>query len=76
MGLETNMKLCLTEPDFSEFFFCLQNWENKPKMGQKQGLLNLLKNLVINSYSFCSLMKIRIICSILPQIQYLEKSCF
>ena len=30
--------------------FCHQNWGNGPKMGQKQGFLNLLKNLVINFY--------------------------
>ena len=27
--------------------FYPQNWENVQKMGQKQGFLNLLKNLVI-----------------------------
>ena len=29
----------VTEPDFLENYFCPQNWENGPKMGQ-----NLLKN--------------------------------
>ena len=48
--LETHMKLWVTELDFPEIFFCLQNWENGPKMGQKQGSLNILKNLVINFY--------------------------
>ena len=44
MVLETHMKLCVTEPDFSEKKkFGPKNWENRPKMGQKQDFLNLLK---------------------------------
>ena len=35
--------------------FCPQNRENGPKMGQKQGFLNLLKKLVINFYRICSI---------------------
>ena len=31
-------------------FFCPENWENGREMGQKQGFLNLLENLVINFY--------------------------
>ena len=51
MVLETHIKLCVTEPDFpEEKKFCPQNWENGPKMGQKHGFLNLLKNFVINFY--------------------------
>ena len=50
MVLETHMKFCVTEPDFPEKKFLPQNWENGPKMGQKQDFLNLLKNLVINFY--------------------------
>ena len=37
MVLETHMKLCVTELDFSEKDFCPQNWENRPKMDQKKG---------------------------------------
>ena len=37
MVLETYMKLCVAEPDFPGIFFCPQNLENGPKMGQKQG---------------------------------------
>ena len=38
------MKLCMTEPDFQGKFIPPRNWENgHPKMGQKQGFLNLLK---------------------------------
>ena len=48
MVLETDMKLCVTDPDFLEIFFCTRNWENGSKMGQKQGFLNSLKNLVFN----------------------------
>ena len=45
MALETHMKLCVTELNFPEKLFCLENWENGPKKDQKQGFLNLLKNL-------------------------------
>ena len=45
------MKLCVTELDFSEQFFCPINGENGPKMGQKQGYPNLLKNLGISFFS-------------------------
>ena len=44
------MKLCMTEPDFLKKIFCPKNWENGPKMGQKQGFLNILKNFDINFY--------------------------
>ena len=50
MVLETHMKLCVTEPDFPGKVFCLKNWENGPKIGQKQGFFNLLKNLFLNFY--------------------------
>ena len=50
MMLETHMNLCVTESDFLENFFLPKMWENGPKMGQKQGFLNLLKDLVINFY--------------------------
>ena len=39
MLLETYMKFGMTEPDFHGKIFCPQNWENEPKMGQKQGFL-------------------------------------
>ena len=35
---------------FQKNIFCLKNWENGPKMGQKHGFLNLLKHFVINFY--------------------------
>ena len=45
------LKLRMTEPDFpGKFFLPKKNWENGPKMGQKQGVFNLLENLVINFY--------------------------
>ena len=50
--LETHIKLCMTEPDFLDNFFLTQNLENGPKMGQKQGFFNLLKDLVINFTEF------------------------
>ena len=42
-------------------WICHKNWENEAKVGQKQGLLNLLKNLGINFYWICSIMKIYLI---------------
>ena len=50
MVLETHMKLCVTEPDFPGKMFFLQNWENGPKIGQKQSFLDLLENLDINFF--------------------------
>ena len=50
MVLETNMKLCVTELDFPEIWFLLQKLGNGPKMDQKHGFLNLLKNAVIHFY--------------------------
>ena len=47
MVLEIHVKLCVTEPDFPKIIFCPQNWENRPKMGQKQVFLNLLQNLFV-----------------------------
>ena len=41
--------------------------------GPKQSFLNLLKNLVINFYWICSIMKIYIICCVHTQISYLGK---
>ena len=46
--LETHMKLCLT---VWKIIFCLQNWENGPKMGQ--GFINLLKNFANSFYWIC-----------------------
>ena len=45
------------------------------KIGQKQGFLNLLKNLVINFY-WVYLMKVYIICCVPAQIPYLGKFLF
>ena len=41
--LETHMKLCVTEPDFPVKNFCPENWENGPKMGQKQGFFEYIE---------------------------------
>ena len=46
MVLESHMKFFVIEGNF----FDPENWENGPEMGQKQGFLNLLENLVINFY--------------------------
>ena len=60
--------------DFSEFrHLNLMKWtKNKPK---KIFFLNLKKNLVIDFLWICSIMKIYIICCVLAQNVYWEKSC-
>ena len=55
---------------FWKNLFCSQNWENNQKW-TKNGFLNLLKNLVVNFYWICSIMKIYIICCVSTQIPYL-----
>ena len=54
MVLEIYIKLCVAGPDFlKKKFFLPKNlgkWENGSKMAQKQGFLNLLKNLVFIFY--------------------------
>ena len=55
MMLETHMKLCVTTGFFGKILFA-------PNCHRKQGFLKLLKNLVINFYWFCFIMKIYIIC--------------
>ena len=76
MVLETHMKLCVTELDFLEKFFWPKCWENGPKMGQKQGFLKLLKDLVIKFYWICSIMKTYIIRCVPAQVPYLGKILF
>ena len=61
--------ICFLDPRlWPEFFlkksFCPQNGENGPEMGQKQGFLNLFKNLVINFFWIWSVKKFYNICSI------------
>ena len=73
MVLETYIKLCVKEPDFPEKFFLPPNLETGPKMGPKQGSLNLLKNLVINFFWISSIMKIYTIFCVTAQIPYLGK---
>ena len=73
---KTYMKLCVTELDFLGKKFYPKNCENGPKIDQKQGFLNLLKNLVINLYWICSIMKIYIICCFPAQISYLGEFLF
>ena len=65
MVLETCMKLCVR--------FCSKRWENGPN---RQGFLNLLKDLVINFYWICSIMKTYIICCVPAQIPSLRKFLF
>ena len=51
-------------------------WQNGPKLGQKQFLFNLLKNLLINFYWICFIMKSYIICCVSRKIPYLVKFLF
>ena len=53
MVLGAYVLLCMTGPDFFKKIFLPEKWESGPKMGQKQGFLNLLDNLVINCFEFC-----------------------
>ena len=78
MVLEAYIKLYMIQPDFLEINFLCQNrkCENGPKMGQKQGFLNLLKTFVINFYWICSIMKIYIIYCVSAQTLYLGKCLF
>ena len=46
------------------------------KIGIFLGFLNILKNVVINFYRICSIMKIYIICCVPAQIPYLGKLLF
>ena len=50
--------------------------EKGPKMGQKQDFLNLLKNLVINFYWICSVMKTYVIAVFLHKSHIWENFCF
>ena len=73
---ENQMKLRVKELNFLEMFFHPQNWENIPKIGEKLFFFKLLKNLVVNIYWICSIMKIYIICCDPAKIQYLGKFLF
>ena len=70
--LGTYTKLCVTAGFSGKILFA----PKMGKMGQKQGFLNLLKNLVINFYWIYSIMKIYIICCVPAQIPYLGKFLF
>ena len=74
MVLETHQKLC-DRAGFSRKKNSPQDWENGPKMGQKQGFFNLLKNLVIKFYRICSTMQVYIIsCVPILHKSYIWKS--
>ena len=73
--LETHMKLCMTEPYFLEKIFLPSKLEKWTKNGSKNGFLNFLKNLVINFYWICSIMKIYITWCVPAQIPYL-RNCY
>ena len=54
---------------FGKTFFAAKIGKMDQKMGQKQGFLSILKNVVINFYRICYIMKIYIIfCVLAPHI--------
>ena len=61
---------------FQEKFFCPQNLENGPKMGQKQFFFNLLGNLFLDFYWIWPIMKIYIIFYLLLFILLCTNSIF
>ena len=69
------LKLCVTEPDFLKKIFDSRIGKMGPKMDQKQGILNFLKNLVI-LLIMCFVIKIYIICCVRAQIPSLRKFLF
>ena len=71
--LQIHMKLCIAEPDFFENVFFAPKIG---KMGQKWSFLILLKDLVINFYWICSIMKNYIIYCVPAPIPYLGKFLF
>ena len=66
---ETQMKLHVTEPNFLENLFLPPKLGKLTKNGLETDVLNLLKNLVVNFYWICLIMKIYIN----AQIQYLKE---
>ena len=68
MVLETDVKLCVTGPDFPEKIFLPKKSGKWSKNGPKT-------NFVINFYWICSIMKIYIICCVPAQTHILEKFC-
>ena len=73
MVLETHMKLCIAKLNFLDNFFL------PPKLGKEtksRVFLNLLKDLVLNFYWICSIMKIDIIYCLPSRIPYLGRILF
>ena len=76
-GLETQMNLCMTKPDFfRKYSFA----SNTAKMGQywakNSVFLNLLRKLVFNFHWICSIIKTYIICCVSVHNLYLVKILF
>ena len=68
--LETQMKLCVTEPYFREKFFLRQKLRKWAKNGPKT---YTLKKFATNFYWNCPIVKIYSICCVPAQIPYLGK---
>ena len=60
------MKLCMTELDIFDNFFCPKNWGNGPKIG----------SFFNNFHRICSIMNVNIIFCVPEQIPYLGKIFF
>ena len=67
----SHIMLCMTESDFRKKIV-----PKMVKMGQKEGFLNLLENIVINFFWIWPLKKVYINWCILAQIPCLGKICF
>ena len=65
------MKLCMTAWFFGKSFFAPKIGE----MGQKQGFLNLKKNLIIIFHWICSILKIFTISCVMHKFFFWERSC-
>ena len=76
MVLETHMKFCMTELDFSGKLFLCQKLEKWTKKKPENKFLNLLKSLVFYFYWICSIIIIYIIFCVFAQIHDLEKCLF
>ena len=70
--VETYIKLCVTEPDFSEKKICPQNWENRPKKFDSSNRFCFF----YFSEKIGPVMKIHINCCVPSQTPYLRRVLF
>ena len=70
------MKLCVTEPKFPEKIYCPKNWENGPKMGQKQVFLIYWKICALVFTEFDLERKLILFAVFLHKSYFWENCCF